>query len=634
MVLQSLERSPRLNRPSALRTNLFPHNPRSNALSIAPKSSPASDMSSPDPFCRTPTTKVRKSTLPNMSSSHDTAVGLGICSTNNTLSTSRKRSAPSLLPAFEPLSSPPRLPRPTKRQNRGGYDYPTPAATSSTGILSSSPPGLNAAHLSRALSRIQQPRASVAASTPTSDSASAPDRAPLGDVPSVELPENGDVVRMGRSSISSHFQLSANRLISRVHIEARYITASTPLEPNRVEILCKGWNDVNVHCPGRKYTLHRGDSFTSEEESTQILLDVQDARVIVLWPKRESASTLSEWESSPSPPAHRQQADSLVASDMPELASSPFRAVARLRSPVSPSPTTAHVSSSKLQALLPESRCSPSPEDGTSVQIYEDDPDLPSHSRSLASSLRGMVDPDTTMATIVDSFSSDLSDPEEDDFATHSFDHFEANISSSCSPDISVDSPRSDEAKLGPVLDKPSPESGSSVLAPCTLYAPVQTPVVNTTHTLPSILSLEDLSTATYPSEPHQSPTLSPSPAPEEPVPRAEEIAHHAINQLAFSRLSSTPLSTLLSNLPADIRSDSLTREAFQRVLNSLPSVGIIPRHGKDAAGKPLESEYYYMPENDDDVERKAIVGGMRKPSLRACRKQHKQYYWKRPKTP
>ncbi|KAL5601161.1 hypothetical protein BROUX41_005966 [Berkeleyomyces rouxiae] len=634
MILQSVERSPRLNRPPALEKSLLPRLSRPNPLNTAGKP----DISALEPFCRTPTLKSHKSIPANMSTGYNTAVGLGICNAESTAPMpTRKRSAPSLLPPFEPLSSSPRLPRPAKRQNRGGYDYPTPAATSSTGILSSSPPrGVNPAHLSHALSRIQQARASKPSRSAGSDtkndgdSASATsDRAPLSTVPSVELPESGSVVRMGRSSISSHFQLSANRLISRVHIEARYIAASAPLEPNRVEIVCKGWNDVNVHCPGRTYTLHRGDSFTSEEESTQIMLDVQDARVLVLWPKRAvtpAAPPMSEWDASPSPAARRRQTMAHAVSDAQELASSPFRAVAgRLRSPVSPSPATAHALSGKLQALMPQSRASPNPEDSSQVHIYEDEPELPLHS----SSPRLAVDPDATIANLVDSFSSDLSDPEDDldeyDSVAHSFDSFPANIE-----DPFTSTPKT--SKLASIHENPSAESKTPSRA---LYAPVQTPIINPSHTLPSVLSLDNLASITYPHPRSSPPRLaSASPAPPSPIPGADEIAHHAINQLAFSRLSSTPLSTLLANLPAAVHSPALTRDAFERVLADVPSVGIIPRHGKDAAGKLLESEYYYVPEKDEDQERRAVVGGLRKPSLRACRKQHKQYYWKRPKTP
>ncbi|KAK2672444.1 hypothetical protein RAB80_012523 [Fusarium oxysporum f. sp. vasinfectum] len=89
-----------------------------------------------------------------------------------------------------------------------------------------------------------------------------------------------------------------------------------------------------------------------------------------------------------------------------------------------------------------------------------------------------------------------------------------------------------------------------------------------------------------------------------------------------------------MAHLPSEEKRD-ISKDDLRDVIESTPCIGIIKRQGKDAAGKPLESEYYYVPEEDDDQQRRAaVVDGLRKPSLRACRKQHKQYYWKRPKTP
>ena len=105
-----------------------------------------------------------------------------------------------------------------------------------------------------------------------------------------------------------------------------------------------------------------------------------------------------------------------------------------------------------------------------------------------------------------------------------------------------------------------------------------------------------------------------------------------------------------MNNLPAEEKKD-LSSDELRHIIEATTCVGTIPREGKDAAGKALESEYYYIPEMDtDDSRRAAVVDGLRKPSLRNCRKQHKvrqlqlhlqtntdstqQYYWKRPKTP
>jgi hypothetical protein len=110
-------------------------------------------------------------------------------------------------------------------------------------------------------------------------------------------------------------------------------------------------------------------------------------------------------------------------------------------------------------------------------------------------------------------------------------------------------------------------------------------------------------------------------------------ISNHVINQLAFSRLSSTPLSTIMNNLPAelkkhksdDVENKGLTKSELKRILDATPCIGEVAREGKDAAGKALESEYYYIPDEDtDDQRRAAVVDGLRKPGLRNCRKQHK----------
>ena len=110
-------------------------------------------------------------------------------------------------------------------------------------------------------------------------------------------------------------------------------------------------------------------------------------------------------------------------------------------------------------------------------------------------------------------------------------------------------------------------------------------------------------------------------------------IVNHVINQLAFSRVSSTPLSVIMNQLPDSLKRVSPTHKEngglrkgdLQKLLNTTVCIGEIHREGKDAAGQPLECEYYYIPDEDPDVNRRAaVVEGLRKPSLRNCRKQHK----------
>lgn len=484
-----------------------------------------------------------------------------------------KRSAPSLLPAFEPFSSSPSLPRPFKRQARSSpsereaanQKYPTPIPTSTTGILSSSPPQI----LSRpSLHRTQS---------------SVSERAPLSAVPTVTLSEDGETLLMGRSSNSSHYQLSANRLISRVHVKARYIAATVPLEPNKVEVICSGWNGVKLHCQGRTWELAKGDSFTSETEYAEIMLDVQDARVLIAWPQTDrkgsvGALTDSSWDDENSP---RGRATAVSARGQ-VIQSSPLRRGQRLESPVSPTPVGPSIGSASLDNLFSDSVEPP-------VQVYEDEPSPGIEQEVAAGGSQSSTQAAASFPAPFGSQSSGLSEPEEDedpdeenDPIVHSFGPFGANISSRMASFTTVASP---EAPRGRSVREPtaSPNTRSS-------------------------------SESTNEAD-------------------AVPIINHVVNQLAFSRLSSTPLSVILNNLPAELKGTSpthlenkgLTKDDLRKLLNTAACIGEIHREGKDAAGKPLESEYYYIPDEDTDVQRRAaVVDGLRKPSLRNCRKQHK----------
>ena len=538
--------------------------------------------------------------------------------------TGLKRPAPSLLPAFEPLSSSPGLPRLIKKP-RGNSSinthnafakYPTPVPTSSTGIMSSSPPARVGARL--ALQRTLS---------------TASERTPLCAVPSIELNENGETVLMGRSSNSSHYQLSANRLISRVHVKARYVASTEPLELNKVEIVCCGWNGLTLHCQGRTWDLSKGDTFTSETENTELMVDVQDARVRIQWPKRDRSDALaalsdSSWDSPRS--ARHTRTMTPGAPGGSALQSSPLRRAARIASPESPTPAGIPISGASLQALLSQHLGSDDEDDsGPAIQIYEDasgdEAELPKQAANM----------DVSFVTeMAESFSSDLSDlqsddedsrnnqdadnypDEENDPIVHSFGPFGANLAGRMAS-ISTSSPAvgrpplgrisladSDSIRVRTAAARPStPERGSSKR-------------IKLEHTPEGGRSAEGVG-------------LGISVEPESPVPAIsssvdiEAVRNHLINQLAFSRLSSSPLSTIMNNLPLE-ESRDLTREGLRSIIEKTSCVGIIKRQGKDAAGKVLESEYYYVSDKDADMSRRSVVEGLRKPSLRNCRKQHK----------
>ncbi|KAI9651209.1 target of SBF [Ciborinia camelliae] len=489
-----------------------------------------------------------------------------------------KRPAPTLLPAFEPLpSSSPSLPgrnnkrvRTSSSEFESAYKYPTPIPTSTTGILSSSPPGVHA-------------RAGLHRTRPSIE------RAPLSAVPTITIPEDGQTLLMGRSSNSSHYQLSANRLISRVHIKARYISATVPLEANKIEIICCGWNGVKLHCHGRTWELAKGDSFTSETENAEIMLDVQDARVLVAWPQGDhldsaAATEVSSWSEDSSP---RGKVTAVTAQG-DVIHSSPIRRVERPSSPVSPTPARQPLSSTNLANLFPDDA------EKTFIHVYEDnsepEPAPATESKDPEPAYSPTVAATSFNASFPASQESELSEPEEDpeedpdeenDPIVHSFGPYGANLSSRMAQFTAGRSPEARgrnerESKISPEkrLSSTSTEEGAV------------TPVIN-----------------------------------------------HVANQLAYSRLQSMPLSTILRNLPANLRGISpskkenkgLAKEDLRKMLNRISFIGEIHREGKDAAGKPLESEYYYIPDEDTDQSRKETVQeGLRKPSLRNCRKQHK----------
>lgn len=528
-----------------------------------------------------------------------------------------KRPATALLPAFEPLSSSPiALPRPAKRQalspalrnlsaaGNARLKYPTPVPTSSTGIISSSPPCR--APISFTSSRPEGLNRGGA----QPGGLNAEQRAPLSAVPCVGLSENGERLLMGRSSNSSHYQLSSNRLISRVHVEARYIPPPTPLALPRVEIVCTGWNGLKLHSQGRTWELLRGDSFTSETEGTEILIDVQDARVMVQWPRRTvDASEDDSWEDSPRPVCRRSA--SLL------LQSSPLRRsmAARIGSPVSPSPATLGATSQRLQALIPlvnDAVVVYEDNDADEAVNHDDDGVAQAQNTDVKGGLsphRDTVDQSGSILSELDSsFSSDLSDLDdkdpdaENDPIMHSFGPFGTNLA----------------GRLASITATPPPKANNT-------HHPKRR-LQDVSRDIVSVLAADD-------SGPDPDATLLPqpedalaAPAPVPPEFDTTAIQNHAANQLAYSRLSSTPISTILSNLPAaEKRNGELTKDVLKTILDAMPCVGAISRQGKDAAGKALESEYYYMPEKDtDDDRRSAVVSGLGRPSLRNCRKQHK----------
>ncbi|KAL6947363.1 hypothetical protein ACO0QE_002246 [Hanseniaspora vineae] len=104
------------------------------------------------------------------------------------------------------------------------------------------------------------------------------------------------------------------------------------------------------------------------------------------------------------------------------------------------------------------------------------------------------------------------------------------------------------------------------------------------------------------------------------------------INHLAYASVQQVPLTSLFH---VNTTISKLTKKELRYLLiTRCECVGVIYRTGKDAAGKPLDEEYYYEFDKDTDQDRKAIVMSLKggRANLRSCRKTHKQYFWKKPK--
>jgi hypothetical protein len=482
---------------------------------------------------------------------------------------------PSLLPAFEPLSSSPGLPRPTKRKFDDLVEarkyYPTPVPTSSTGILcSSSPARQTRPGLQRTISTLSE-------------------RAPLGNVPTLHIPYNGEPVLMGRSSNSSDYQLPNNRHVSRVHVRASYTAPDSLCPAGKLEVECLGWNGVTVHCRGQVVDLAKGECFTSDKPQAQIIVDVQSTRVMLTWPKEAlepaSSHVRSSWLESP---LKRRRSDDAV-----ELASSPPAMLpSRQYTPASPTPNN---TANSFDATFHED-ISKSP-----VRVYEDqssdedaahDYDTPVPMSDPDQTVLGITSEATPKANRSHSIENEeLSEhDEENDPIVHSFGPFGDNLLSKFEGFKSA-----------------SPERARKPLGAAAI-SPIK-------------------------AIPAYTPAAKPAPPPQKDL---GPVTNHVINQLAYSRIHSLPLSTIHSNLPADMRGAKskksssadqqiISTSTLKTIIDGIPCVGEIERKGKDAAGKLLESEFYYMPEMDtDDMRRDTVTQSLGKTSMRAARRQHK----------
>ncbi|KAL5485163.1 hypothetical protein ACEPAI_7805 [Sanghuangporus weigelae] len=112
------------------------------------------------------------------------------------------------------------------------------------------------------------------------------------------------------------------------------------------------------------------------------------------------------------------------------------------------------------------------------------------------------------------------------------------------------------------------------------------------------------------------------------------EMCGCLIQTMALSRASSMPASSLVREVLrenphlANQRSKSDWLGVASVVLESNDVFGRINRMGFDADDKPLEAQWFYIPENDPDQDRASLLREMM-PKKRNETKKHKQYFFK-----
>ena len=361
-----------------------------------------------------------------------------------------------------------------------------------------------------------------------------------------------------------------------------------------------GWNGVKIHCLGQAFELYKGDTFTSETEGAEIMVDVHDSRVLLKWPSVEPkiltpSDSERSWESESSPTGR--------VTSRAGPASGQSRSVRGPQSPISPRPHASPL------AQPPQQHSS------GFVEIYEDDSseevkDVEEHNEARADVVCLSSTSNVKVSFEVESFKES---DEENDPIIHSFGPYGANLNNRL---------EAISATLSPGDRRP---------------LRLMDPAKKITHSPQRSIRIEYSPNRVIHSKSTAATLLAKSTKAEAKDDKLKDIADFAIKHLMYSPLSATPLSTILSQVLAhqssgrdtsnsNLSDTECSLETLDSLLEPIPCIGSVRREGKDAAGKTLESEYYYMPEQDEDAARRSAVQslGIGARGLRNCRKSHK----------
>lgn len=547
--------------------------------------------------------------------------------------------------------------------------YPSPAPTSSVGFRSSSPPPPSTLSereeeekelkQQQALldQRREEKKMKMMMAPVSSAVTSAPKVAQSSPIV-VSIPRKGGKVTVGRSSQSCNFALSSkNKLVSRVHVAITY----TP-NGNRVHFACIGWNGCRITVPTRldennreiiseadsddlppfnaqtDYILPRGQHLEVKYVEG-ITINVRGERALVKLGNTEKKQVTARKPlnaiSQINPQVARAGDVEMVDAPLVVPAAENLRLVnkenktqaehEKISSAKEPTaPVLVEKAAEKKQAIHKISDKTPNSE------LKQEKTALAEPEREKKSAL-GLP-----MRPIV----GQQHDLDKTTRAAASVDREEL--------------PKLPRATITAHSLPKRPESPGGNFPFTKLHSAPATPVITFKRPLPpSTPSVEQQSPMSPSVGPEASADISTASAEESSEPAKKKakviplidlerelltvdlpnLANIICNHLAFSRLSSTPLSTLRSSSPVI---GALSKPLLRLILKDgkrIPCVGVIYRQGKDAAGKPLEEEYYYMAENDTDSQRRSMVEQLRGRGggLRACRKTHKQYFWKKP---
>ncbi|KAK9476295.1 hypothetical protein V1514DRAFT_337254 [Lipomyces japonicus] len=421
--------------------------------------------------------------------------------------------------------------------------YPTPAPTSSASQNTSSPSN-----------QMRLLGAPFTASSGLSDfSSTSVVRTPLSTILLARLPRSGHFVKMGRSSNSSSVVLSRmNKLISRVHVVARYVK-----NKDSIEVKCVGWNGLQIATPTVDHVLAKGETCLVDANQS-VFLEVcgEKARIEVI-EQSEQEKDADDDETD----------EEVFVSERQRLA---IEENERQQEQEQQSNVGFKIWEDNYESSLDKS---------DEKKFY--DVDMPAEA----------VSPTPVNSIALPREALQNQEPKQEKKSVKHEQH-EQHEQHDSKQEQKQDHQEQDQKQKYEYEYEQEQEQEQ--------VSPMQT-TANLFASSDNENQIHDLS----------------------------KLKTHVIAHLAYSRLSTTPLSVLRSSVPI-IKSFPI--EIFRSIVKDIACVGVIKRQGKDASGKRLEEQYYYIPEHDLDEHRRRAVEELRgHPGLRSCRKVHKQYYWKKP---